>query len=110
MDQQISDAKTNVTLESVDGNQVNGFKPASTSSIGGRVETPENRKKRVLNRRLRNVHKHASTLVKTFDQLGYDHGEDDLRVAEALLNDMLTELQCTKAAKKLRGQTRSYQV
>lgn len=110
MEYQYQNDDSNVTIGSIDSNQVNDFKPASPRSIGGRGETPENRKKRILNRRLGNVHRYASMLVKTFDQPGYDHGEDDLRVAEGLLNDMLTDLQCTKAAKMLRGQTRSYQV
>ena len=100
----------NLDTRSVVDNQLGELSTTNETFREVREETPIARKKRVLNHRLANAHRYTRLLVKTFDQPGYDYQESDLIVVEGLLNDMLSDLQCTKAAKALRGQARNYQV
>ena len=82
----------------------------ATFEANNKTETPDLRKKRVLNRRLKNAHKAMKTLVNTFDQPYYPYEDNDIVVAEELFKDMLAGLNCTKAAKNIRGQHKSYQI
>ena len=54
-----------------------------------KTETPDLRKKRVLNRRLKNAHKAMQTLVNTFDQPYYPYEDNDIVVAEELFKELV---------------------
>ena len=82
----------------------------NTHKEKGSAERPEDRKKRILDKRLKNAQIALTRLISTFDQPHYPFQTKDVDVAEELLSDMIADLRCTKASRKIRNEIRVYEI